>query len=149
MPQLGGKQYSAGGLESEEDYLQSREAAFSNWAGGEDNDHNDNDNDDNNDNDNVNNNDNYNDDNTGQEVRSRRAALKLLVANKAPPEKLREMMACLKHEGWESSEDLPQGWTFKRIYDHQVNNNDATSLNIYISSGYVHHWLWERTDEQH
>ena len=64
-------------------------------------------------------------------MRSRRAAVKLLVANKAPTEKLREMMACLKHEGWESSEDLPQGWTFKRIYDHQVNNNDATSLNIY------------------
>ena len=56
----------------------------------------------------------------GKEVWSRRAAMQLLSATGAPAEKLAEMAACLKHEGWESSQDLPMGWTFKRINDRQV-----------------------------
>ena len=56
----------------------------------------------------------------GEEVRSRRAEIQLLFSTNAPPEKLAEMIASLKHEGWESSEDLPVGWRFKRVYDHQT-----------------------------
>ena len=56
----------------------------------------------------------------GKEVRSRRAAIQLLFSTKAPAEKMADMVACLKHEGWESSEDLPMGWTFKKVNDRQV-----------------------------
>ena len=82
----------------------------------------------------------------GEEVKSRRAAVQLLISTKAPtekvfvcfyfhsylifdppiifgsPEKVAEMMTCLKHEGWESSEDLPKGWTFKKVNDCQVDD---------------------------
>ena len=56
----------------------------------------------------------------GKEVRSRRAAIQLLFSTKAPAENVAEMIRCLKHEGWESSEDLPMGWTFKKVNDRQV-----------------------------
>ena len=65
----------------------------------------------------------------GKEVRSRRAAVQLLYSMKAPAEKLAEMIACLKHEGWESSKDLPVGWTFKRVSDHQV---DLCKINLIL-----------------
>ena len=90
----------------------------------------------------------------GKEVRSRRAAVQFLFSTKASHEKLAEMVACLKHEGWESSQELPIGWTFKKVSDHQV---DSCMINETLSNRYcstsshipdnIHSWLWERIGE--
>ena len=46
--------------------------------------------------------------------RSRREALKSLVANNAETDEIEFMRLTLKHEGWKDSATLPKGWKFQK-----------------------------------
>ena len=50
----------------------------------------------------------------GRQYKSRQNALRVMIKRGEPEEEIAKMTECLAYEGWERSEDLPQGWRYRK-----------------------------------
>ena len=70
----------------------------------------------------------------GQQFISRRVALQHMIQNNFPLKSIESMRNLLKLEGWNYSDDLPDGWLWKETFCQDQAGTKATSVQVNILS---------------